>query len=214
MKLGIFKPQQQDDSIQVVLGNVTKNFNKVKIPSNPSLSFTYVALNDHPDFVEEGAKLIADKIQALGITNPYFVTPEASTISLAHVLRTKYQIDGTILYKKARVDDVNPISVSYFAVTSTTENKLFLDVNKAKLFQNKTIVFIDSIVTTGETLKAIHSLLTKAGIKQESIHSAIVLFTEDTPRKEIDISDQVKLPVHSFNHLEIYQNSSNNVADC
>lgn len=77
----------------LTLGNVSTKLAPVALPDG-SGQFLYFNLNNMPEFVEEGARLVAERVKELKLTNPYFVTPETSTISMAHVLRTKYNIDG------------------------------------------------------------------------------------------------------------------------
>ncbi len=189
---------------ELKLGDISKQIPMTKIPTAPGY-FMYVKLNEHPDLVNEGARLIAERISSLNIQNPYFVTAEASTIAMAHMLRDKYKINGLILYKKKQLDDIDPVSITYKAVTSPNEQQLFLGKNKSAALLDKEIIIIDSICTTGGTLKGIYDLLIKAGVKPQQIKEATMLFTEGTPLHRIEVSDEKYLNIHSFSHLPIVQ---------
>lgn len=184
------------------LGHVIKQIPLLKMPT-VSGYFMYVKLNDHPDLINEGAHLVAERIRSLNVRNPYFVTAEASTIAMAHVLRDQYQIDGIVLKKNKQIDDINAISVSYHSVTSAKKKKLFLGVNKAIDLFDKEIVIVDSICTSGQTIKAIYDILIKAGIESYNIKEAIVLFTEGDPLAYIAVDQGAFLNIHGFSHLTI-----------
>jgi hypothetical protein len=68
---------------ELKLGDFSTSVPHCKLPDRSGY-FLYFKLNDHPSLVEE-----AERINALGLKNPYFVTPEASTFALAHVLPLK-----------------------------------------------------------------------------------------------------------------------------
>jgi adenine/guanine phosphoribosyltransferase-like PRPP-binding protein len=188
----------------LTLGNVSKKVMKSKMPTGSGY-FLYFKLNDHADLVEEGARLIADRIKSMGLENPYFVTPEASTIALAHVLKTKYGIDGSVIYKNKQIDDVDPICVQYDTVTSTDKKQLFLGKNKAEKFIDKDIIILDSVCTTGGTIRGTYDLLIKAGVPANRIKEATMLFTEGAQRESLEVAPDVFLKIHAFNHLPILQ---------
>lgn len=195
------KPSEEIAGL-LTLGSVAKQVPLAKLPKGGGY-FLYFKLNDHSDLVEEGARLMAERIQALGLKNPCFVTPEASTIAMAHVLRTKYQIDGLIIYKNKQIDDVNPICVQYDTVTATDKKQLFLGMNKVARLKNKDIIIIDSVCTTGGTIRGTYNLLIQAGISASKIIEATMLFTEGEKRANIEVVPGFELRLHSFNHLPI-----------
>lgn len=186
---------------ELKLGNVSKGIQLSNIPDGTG-RFLYFNLNDMPDFVEEGARLIAERIKELGLENPYFVTPEASTIALAHVLRTKYNIDGVIVSKRKKPDDVDVESIEYCAVTSLDTKTLYLE--KGTDFSGKDIVIIDNVCTTGETIRATYKLLCQVGVDCEKIAEAIVLFTEGEDMTSVEIADGLQIGVHRFEFIPIY----------
>ena len=196
--------QEPVEKRTLTLGNVTQTFPLSKIPTMDGY-FIYLKLNDSPALVNEGARLMAERIKSLNLANPYFVTAEASTIAMAHVLRDKYKINGTILYKSRQIDDVDPVSTKYKSVTSTDVKQLFLGLNKAAALLDKDIVIIDSICTTGGTLKAMYNLLIKAGLNPDRIKEATMLFSEGRPLHQLDMGNGKILPIHYFGELQIYQ---------
>lgn len=195
---------------EVKLGTISKSIPFQKIPDGSGW-FLYFKLNDQPDLVEEGAKLIAERINTLALKNVFFVTPEASTIALAHVLRTTYKMDGLIIYKNPQINDEEPLFVEYDVITATNKKELFLGRNKIKEFDlvNKEIVIIDSICTKGGTICATYKLLTDAGVKPEHIKEAITLFNEGEPKNSIGVLPHVNLKLTSFSQLPIIKKVNN-----
>lgn len=205
MMHGLFsvKNQRAQSMGTLTLGTITKKIPLAKIPASSDF-FLYFKLNDHPDLVEEGAALVAGRIKSLGLLRPCFVTPEASTFALAHVLRSKYGIGGIVIYKTLQINDIDPVSIQYDTVTSTEKKQLFLGMNKAAELVDKDIIILDSVCTTGGTLCGTYDLLVKAGIAAERIKEATVLFTEGVPRDSLSVTSGVNLKLHSFNHLPVF----------
>lgn len=202
------KKQNTTPTGELKLGNISKQIPRVKMP-NGNGYFLYFKLNDHPDLVEEGARLIAERIKSMGLENPYFVTPEASTIALAHVLRTRYNINGLVIYKNKQINDIDPVNVQYDTVTATEKKQLFLGMNKASELTDKDIFILDSVCTSGGTIRATYDLLIKSGVPANRIKEATMLFNEGTPRENIEVAPDVNLKLFSFGQLPIIQEVTN-----
>lgn len=189
---------------EIKLGNVSTRVQLSNIPDGTG-RFLYFNLNDMPEFVEEGARLISQRIKELNLPNPFFVTPETSTISLAHVLRTKYSIPGIIVSKHKKPNDIDVVSEEYCSITSMEKKILYLDKSNSVLFKNTDIVIIDNVCTTGETIRAVYRLLCKCGADYKKIIETIVLFTEgtDSTVHNVKITNEINLPLHKFEHIPI-----------
>jgi GTP cyclohydrolase II len=166
--------------------------------------FLYFSLNDMPEFVEEGALLIHDRLMALGLHRPVFLAPETSTFALAHVLRTKYGMEGHVLSKRRKPSDMDVVySVQYCAVTSLDTKTLHLSKAVADTLVGRDLVIVDNVCTTGETIRAVYKLLCMAGCA-DRLREAIVLFTEGEDLAAITVATGVELPVHRFTHIPIF----------
>ncbi|MDX1902303.1 MAG: phosphoribosyltransferase family protein [Gammaproteobacteria bacterium] len=192
---------------ELKLGEVSKQIPWTRMPDD-SGDFLFCKLNDHPDLVEEGAFLIAQRIHSMRLDNPCFVTPEASTIAIAHVLRQQYDLEGLVLYKNKLLNDIDPVSVTYDSVTATDKKQLFLGLNRLSEIENRDIIIIDSICTTGGTIRGACELLLKAGIPADRIKEAMVLFVEGAPRDYITMNSGETLKLHSFSTLPVIQEVS------
>jgi non-canonical (house-cleaning) NTP pyrophosphatase/adenine/guanine phosphoribosyltransferase-like PRPP-binding protein len=185
----------------LTLGNVTLDIPLSSLEDNSGY-LMYFKLNDHYELVDEAARLFAEKIAALGIEKPYFVTPEASTIAVAHVLRSKYGIPGAMLYKAKQLNDSQADCIEYYSVTSSKPKKMYLGKKSAEEMRDKNIVILDSICSSSATLRAIYALLAKKKLNQQ-IAAISMLFTEEHDINEIEFSAGVTFPIHKFGHLPL-----------
>lgn len=188
--------------LETRLGKMLAEIPYVKMPGREQL-FKYFKLNDLPQMVEVGARLMANYIRSLDLANPCFVTPEASTMALAHVLRVKYNIPGVVVYKNKQLNDVDPVCVEYDVVTAADKKSLYLGHQKLSELIDKDIVIIDSICTRGGTIRATYDLLCRAGISPKTINAGIVLFTEEEPRQSLVMNDGSILKLKSFQHIDV-----------
>lgn len=94
----------------------------------------------------------------------YMITAEAKGIPLIHEMA---RLAGNQKYMLARkgpklyMTDI--LSVSVKSITTSKEQKLYLDGADAKLMQGKKILVVDDVISTGESLYAIEELVRKAG---------------------------------------------------
>lgn len=94
----------------------------------------------------------------------YLITAEAKGIPLIHEMArqhgdAKYMIarKGPKLYMQG-IFEVNVKSI-----TTTNDQKLYLDGNDAVLLRGKRVLIVDDVISTGESLKALEELVNAAG---------------------------------------------------
>jgi non-canonical (house-cleaning) NTP pyrophosphatase/adenine/guanine phosphoribosyltransferase-like PRPP-binding protein len=170
----------------------------------------YFNLNDHYELVNEAARLFAEKITALNLAKPYFVTAEASTIAVAHLLRSQYGIEGTILSKSKRLNEKNSDFIEYKSVTSSQKKRLYLGQQQADEMLDKNLVIIDSILSSSATLRAMYTLLDRKKLASQ-IANINMLFTEENDVNEISFTPEIKFPINKFGHLPLLRIPSCNL---
>ena len=90
----------------------------------------------------------------------YMITAEAKGIPLIHEMA---RLNGNQKYMLARkgpklyMRDI--ISVSVKSITTSKEQKLYLDGNDAKLISGKRVLIVDDVISTGESLHALEELI-------------------------------------------------------
>ena len=94
----------------------------------------------------------------------YIITAEAKGIPLAHEMARQHGDAKYILARKGpKLYMRDVFSVTVNSITTAKEQKLFLDGADAALMKGKKILLVDDVISTGESLKALESLVEKAG---------------------------------------------------
>lgn len=142
-----------------------------------------------PELTTACAKALLDKAPEYD----YLISAEAKGIPLVHEMA---RLNGNQKYMLARkgaklyMRDI--ISVNVRSITTNREQTLFLDGNDAKLMCGKRILIIDDVISTGESLKAIEALVTKAG---GNIVGKMCILAEGDAISRSDITYLEELPL-------------------
>ena len=94
----------------------------------------------------------------------YLITAEAKGIPLAHEMA---RLNGDQKYflarKKPKLYMTGVFEVTVNSITTEGVQKLYLDTADAELMKGKRILIVDDVISTGESLAAIETLVEKAG---------------------------------------------------
>ena len=94
----------------------------------------------------------------------YIITAEAKGIPLAHEMARLAGNQRYILARKApKLYMTGVMEVSVRSITTEKEQKLYLDTAEAELMKGKRVLIVDDVISTGESLKAIETLVNQAG---------------------------------------------------
>ena len=86
----------------------------------------------------------------------------------------------------------NPINVEVNSITTKNTQKLFLDSKDIEKIKDKKIALVDDVISTGESMNALESLVEKAG--GEVVQKLAILAEGDAANRD-DIIYLEKLPV-------------------
>lgn len=93
------------------------------------------------------------------------VTAESKGIPLAYEMAR--QVGNGMRYivarKMPKLYMRDPISVDVRSITTAADQKLWLDRNEADYLSDKRILIVDDVVSTGESLEALHKLIDRTG---------------------------------------------------
>lgn len=121
------------------------------------------------------------------------LTAEAKSIPLIHELAKQQGENEYIIARKGeKVYMPSPISVNVRSITTQRVQTLYLGADDAEKMNGKRILIIDDVISTGESLKALEALVSKAGGK--TVGRAAVLAEGDAADRN-DIIFLEKLPV-------------------
>ncbi len=93
------------------------------------------------------------------------VTAESKGIPLAYEM-ARQKGNGMkyiVARKMAKLYMHDPISVDVRSITTAADQKLWLDRNEADYMNGKRILIVDDVVSTGESLEALHKLIGHTG---------------------------------------------------
>lgn len=121
------------------------------------------------------------------------LTAEAKSIPLIHELAKQQGENEYIIARKGeKVYMPSPISVNVRSITTQRVQTLYLGADDAEKMNGKRVLIIDDVISTGESLKALEALVSKAGGK--TVGRAAVLAEGDAADRN-DIIFLDKLPV-------------------
>ena len=120
------------------------------------------------------------------------ITAESKGIPLAYEMSRESGIQYIVARKMAKLYMKNPMSVDVKSITTASSQKLWLDSTEADFMKDKRIVIVDDVISTGESLAAVETLVNRAGGK--IVAKAAVLAEGDAAERH-DIIYLEKLPL-------------------
>ena len=123
----------------------------------------------------------------------YMITAESKGIPLVHEMA---RLAGNQKYFLARKTPklymTGVFEVTVRSITTAKEQKLYLDSADAELMKGKKILIIDDVISTGESLKALEELVSRAG---GEVCGKMTILAEGDAQERPDIIYLEKLPL-------------------
>ena len=92
------------------------------------------------------------------------ITAESKGIPLAHEMAAQAGMNKYILARKApKLYMKDPVAVEVKSITTTARQTLYLDQLDMEAMKGKRILIVDDVISTGESLAALVSLVEQAG---------------------------------------------------
>lgn len=119
----------------------------------------YYSIGD-TEVIDRAARALAPEMAGCDL----FVTTETKGIPLAHAIATYTGLKPYVVCRKEiRPFMLSPLMVRYKPITARTEEELYMDGRDALKIRGRRVGVIDDIVSTGETLQAMTTLIHQAG---------------------------------------------------
>ena len=94
----------------------------------------------------------------------YLITAEAKGIPLIHEMARQHGDATYMLARKApKLYMTGVMEVKVQSITTAAEQKLYIDTADAEKMRGKRILIVDDVISTGESLRAIETLVKQAG---------------------------------------------------
>ncbi len=123
----------------------------------------------------------------------YMITAESKGIPLIHEMA---RLDGNRKYmlarKGAKLYMRNTLCVDVHSITTAANQKLYLDGYDAALMRGKRILIVDDVVSTGESLKAMETLIAETG---GIVCGKMTILAEGEAQERPDLIYLEKLPL-------------------
>ena len=120
------------------------------------------------------------------------ITPEAKSIPLCYAMSAKSGLSYVVLRKTRKPYMTGAISHEVISITTGKPQTLWLDGRDIAKVRGKKGVFVDDVISTGNTLKGARALLEEAGC--DIIANAAIMTEGDNPEWE-DVISLGNLPV-------------------
>lgn len=154
------------------------------------INIAFFNLHGNPILTEECARLLAEKIMGCDV----IITAESKGLQLAHCIARNL---GHKFYavarksKKLYMQDGLEVLISS-SITTGSEQKLYLSAHDANLLKGKKVAIVDDVISTGNSLEGLESIVNKAG--GDITHRAFVL-AEGNAKDRDDIIFLNSLPL-------------------
>lgn len=163
-----------------------RNLPIVQISDNLKIA-SFVLLGD-AELAEKAGLELSKKVDA-----DIILTAEAKGISLAHEIARNIGEKSFVVARKSEKAYMNdPINVEVNSITTKNTQKLFLDFKDVEKIKGKKIALVDDVISTGESMNALESLVEKAGGK---VVQKLAILAEGDAADRDDIIFLEKLPI-------------------
>ena len=123
----------------------------------------------------------------------YLITAEAKGIPLIHEMARQHGDKTYMLARKApKLYMTGVMEVKVHSITTAAEQKLYIDTADAEKMRGKRILIVDDVISTGESLRAIETLVEQAG---GIICGRMCILAEGDAQNREDIIYLEKLPL-------------------
>ena len=94
----------------------------------------------------------------------YLITAESKGIPLAHEMARQHGDSTYMLARKApKLYMTGVMEVTVKSITTAATQKLYIDTADAEKMRGKRILIVDDVISTGESLRALETLVNEAG---------------------------------------------------
>lgn len=120
------------------------------------------------------------------------LTPEAKSIPLAYEMARQSGKKYIVARKGEKVYMTDPVSVKVRSITTDHEQTLYLGSAEASELRGKRVLVVDDVISTGDSLKAVHALIDIIG---GQLAASCAILAEGDAAKRNDIIFLEPLPL-------------------
>jgi adenine phosphoribosyltransferase len=147
-------------------------------PVNDKLDIAAFIMFSDVEVTVESARLLLEKCPAFDI----IITAESKGIPLAYEMARQSGKSYVVARKSVKLYMQDVVSVKVKSITTANEQTLHLDGEKAAMLKGRRVLIVDDVISTGESLKALETLVNEAG--GEIVGKAAVLAEGDAQERD------------------------------
>ena len=157
-------------------------------PVNDKLSIAAFVMFSDVEITVACARELLKRVPAHDV----LLTAESKGIPLAYEMARQEGLRYIVARKTTKLYMKDPIAVQVKSITTAAVQTLYLDSSEADYLRGKRVLIVDDVISTGESLHALHSLVEQArGVPAAS--AAVLAEGEAADRKDIVFLE--RLPV-------------------
>ena len=181
------KPDRK--TYEINIAGLIRELPIVQVTDNMAIA-SFVLLGDSQLVLKAAAELLPRLPEV-----DYLITAEAKGIPLVQELSRLLKMDRYFVARKSiKPYMVHPFVTEVYSITTQKKQILCLD-EEAKLIEGKRVLIVDDVISTGESLKAMETLVKKAG---GVVAGKAAILAEGDAAKRDDILFLEKLPLFQF----------------
>ena len=149
----------------------------------------------------ELAEACAKNLLMIAPEHDLIITSESKGIPLAYEMARQSGNNNYVVARKSKkLYMSNVFSSDVTSITTAGQQTLYLDGNDAKNMEGQRILIVDDVISTGESLRALETLVTSAG---GVIVGKMAVLAEGDAKNRNDISFLAPLPLFNKEGEEI-----------
>jgi len=178
----------QQDIYPIEIAGVKRDLRLFEV--KPGLRIAIINILGDVELVEACANELAKRLQ--GLAYDTILTAETKSIPIAHMLSRATGVPYVVLRKNWKPYMGDAIRAETLSITTGKPQTLILDQKDIPLIQNKRVIILDDVISTGSTLQGMKIITEKAG---GEVVKEVAILTEGDPSQWRDVLALGHLPL-------------------
>jgi len=178
----------QQDIYPIEIAGVKRDLRLFEV--KPGLRIAIINILGDVELVEACANELAKRLQSLAYDT--ILTAETKSIPIAHMLSRATGVPYVVLRKNWKPYMGDAIRAETLSITTGKPQTLILDQKDIPLIQNKRVIILDDVISTGSTLQGMKLITEKAG---GEVVKEVAILTEGDPSQWHDVLALGHLPL-------------------
>jgi adenine phosphoribosyltransferase len=154
----------------VHIGSLTRDLRLFRVA--PGVTIAIFNMLGDTEVVEHAADALAAQLPSDAET---LVVPEVKAVPLGHALAQRTGLPYVVVRKVRKPYMGDTLQTEVLSITTGTPQQLFLDGKDLSLVQQRKVVLLDDVISTGSTLRGMKQLMAQA---QADVVGEMAVFTE------------------------------------